>query len=125
MNIFKKYSNELNLIENNYSKQEVRGSYLGSFLATMIIAFPVVLVLIQLFSIFLMRPYLMLIITALSFDVLFLLFIVFKNSILKKYRIVEEISYKYILIFEYIVTTIFVIIIALLLALVLIPLVVL
>ena len=102
MNIFKKYSNQLKLIEENYNKKEITRSYFGALLAVLIIAVPLILFLVQLFSIFLMRPYLMEIIAVIIFEILFLCLFIFKNSILKKYRIVEEISYKLVLIFEFI-----------------------
>ena len=125
MNIFKKYSNQLKLIEENYNKKEITRSYFGALLAVLIIAVPLILFLVQLFSIFLMRPYLMEIIAVIIFEILFLCLFIFKNSILKKYRIVEEISYKLVLLFEFISVSIFIIIIAVLIALFIIPLVVL
>ena len=121
MNIFKTYKDQTKLIEEKYSNKEITRAYFGSLIAVLILAVPVILVLVQLFSIFLMRPYLMEIIAAISIDVLLVLFIVFKNAILKKYNAFDDIKYNFILIFEGIVISIFVIILALIVGFVIIP----
>ena len=121
MNIFKTYKDQTKLIEEKYSNKEITRAYFGSLIAVLILAVPVILVLVQLFSIFLMRPYFMEIIAAISIDVLLVLFIVFKNAILKKYNAFDDIKYNFILIFEGIVISIFVIILALIVGFVIIP----
>ena len=121
MNIFKTYKDQTKLIEEKYSNKEITRAYFGSLIAVLILAVPVILVLVQLFSIFLMRPYLMEIIAAILIDVLLVLFIVFKNAILKKYNAFDDIKYNFILIFEGIVISIFVIILALIVGFVIIP----
>lgn len=121
MNIFKTYKDQTKLIEEKYSNKEITRAYFGSLIAVLILAVPVILVLVQLFSIFLMRPYFMEIIAAISIDCLLVLFIVFKNAILKKYNAFDDIKYNFILIFEGIVISIFVIILALIVGFVIIP----
>ena len=121
MNIFKTYKDQTKLIEEKYSNKEITRAYFGSLIAVLILAVPVILVLVQLFSIFLMRPYFMEIIAAISIDCLLVLFIVFKNAILKKYNTFDDIKYNFILIFEGIVMNIFVIILALIVGFVIIP----
>lgn len=121
MNIFKTYKDQTKLIEEKYSNKEITRAYFGSLTIVLILAVPVILVLVQLFSIFLMRPYFMEIIAAISIDVLLVLFIVFKNAILKKYNAFDDIKYNFILIFEGIVISIFVIILALIVGFVIIP----
>ena len=121
MNIFKTYKDQTKLIEEKYSNKEITRAYFGSLIAVLIIAVPVILVLVQLFSIFLMSPYFMEIIAAISIDILLVLFIVFKNAILKKYNAFDDIKYNFILIFEGIVISIFVIILALIVGFVIIP----
>ena len=121
MNIFKTYKDQTKLIEEKYSNKEITRAYFGSLIAVLILAVPVILVLVQLFSIFLMRPYFMEIIAAISIDCLLVLFIVFKNAILKKYNAFDDIKYNFILIFEGIVISIFVFILALIVGFVIIP----
>lgn len=121
MNIFKTYKDQTKLIEEKYSNKEITRAYFGSLIAVLILAVPVILVLVQLFSIFLMRPYFMEIIAAISIDCLLVLFIVFKNAILKKYNAFDDIKFNFILIFEGIVISIFVFILALIVGFVIIP----
>ena len=121
MNIFKTYKDQTKIIEEKYSNKEITRAYFGSLTIVLILAVPVILVLVQLFSIFLMRPYFMEIIAAILIDVLLVLFIVFKNAILKKYNAFDDIKYNFILIFEGIVISIFVIILALIVGFVIIP----
>ena len=124
MNIFKTYKDQSILIEEKYSSKEIKRAYFGSLIAILIIALPIILVLVQLYSVFLMRPYLMEIISSISIDIILVLFIVFKNAILKKYNVFDDIKYNFILIFEASIITIIVIILALIVGFFIIPLVV-
>ena len=125
MNIIKEYKNSTNILFEIYDKKEIRRSNLGSFLAMLIIALPLILVLVQLYLSFLMRPYFLLILTSIVFSLLSLLFYLFRCDILLRYKKVETINYKLITLIDFFITFILIIIVTIIAAIFIIPLIVL
>ncbi len=125
MNIIKEYKKSTNLIYEIYDKKEIRRSNLGSFLAMIIIAIPLILILIQLYLSFLMRPYLLLILTCIIFSGLSCVFYLFRNNILLRYKKDEDINYKLITLIDFLITFTLIIIATIIAAVFIIPIIVL
>ncbi len=121
MKIIDSYKNSKNQILENYTDKEIIRADLGALLATLIIFIPVVFVIVELTTVFLMLPYLMVIFIVSGFLTASLLYNLFKIAIFNSYKRTNSINFKVIVAFNMIISIVFIAIVALIISLIIIP----